>query len=200
MSTDVTTYSDDKCLGAVAPSLELLVPVRGDKLSIEKGNIYVLYFFTTFYKGGYPVNEEFTKMYEELAKDVKFIAISNEAEQEKLERFLGKQIVDENTKEPLRLEVPYVLHDEKKATAKTYADLSNLAIMSCPAMYIIDKEGKVAWRQQFLQTYMVKDSNFVAQLKHVIAGEPLESNGPRPAVEVDEGEVANIADDDLALF
>ena len=195
---DVKTYSDDASLGKVTPSLELLEAVRGEKIDLQPGKVHVLYFFNTFYKGAYGVNEELTKLSEKYAELVTFIAISNDAEKEKLEKFLGKTIVEENTKEVQRLAVPYIYFDDKKATAKLFTDVSNLSVMSCPMAYIIGKDGKIAWRQQFLQTFTINQSNFEAQLAHVLAGEPLESVGPRPKVEV-EGEVADI-DGDVSLF
>lgn len=193
---DVTTYSDDHSLGKVAPSLELLEAVRGEKIDLQPGKVHVLYFFNTFYKGAYGVNEELTKLFEKFS-EVTFIAISNDAEKEKVEKFLGKTIVEENTKEVQRLAVPYIYFDDKKATAKLFCEVSNLSVMSCPMAFIVDKNGKIAWRQQFLQTFTINQSNFEAQLKHILAGEEIESNGPRPKVEV-EGESAEC--DDMSLF
>eukprot|EP00359_Climacostomum_virens_P000467 CAMPEP_0204896590 /NCGR_PEP_ID=MMETSP1397-20131031/255_1 /ASSEMBLY_ACC=CAM_ASM_000891 /TAXON_ID=49980 /ORGANISM="Climacostomum Climacostomum virens, Strain Stock W-24" /LENGTH=186 /DNA_ID=CAMNT_0052064223 /DNA_START=46 /DNA_END=603 /DNA_ORIENTATION=+ len=183
-TVDVTTYSDDACLGKTAPSLELLEPIKGEKIDFQPGKVHVLYYFNTFYKGAYGVNEELTKLSEKHT-DIIFIAISNDAEREKAEKYLGKVIVDENTKEQQRLAVPYIYFDDKKATAKMYCDVANLSVMSCPMAFIVDKAGKIAWRQQFLQTFTINQSNFEAQLLHVVAGEELESAGPRPKVEVE---------------
>jgi hypothetical protein len=144
------------------------------------------------------VNEELTQLHEKFP-DVVFIAISNDAEKEKVEKFLAKVVIDENHKKPLRLAVPYVFFDDKKATAKMYADVSNLSVMSCPMAYIIDRGGKIAWRQQFLQTSTMRQSNFEAQLVHVLAGDELESAGPRPKIDADEGEAAECGDD-MSLF
>lgn len=196
-SVDVKTYSDDKCFGQKAPSLELLEAIQGEKIDLQPGKVHVLYFFTTFYKGAYPVNEEFTKLSEKYT-DVNFISISNDAEKEKLERFLQKLILDDKHNTPIRMKTPFIMYDDKKATAKLYADVSNLSVMSCPMAFIVDKDGKIQWRQQFLQTYTVKDSNFEAQLLHVINGEELESNGPRPVVDAGEGEEAEC--DDMSFF
>lgn len=196
-SVDVTTYGDDKCFGKTAPSLELLDFVRGDKIDLQPGRVHVLYFFNTFYKGAYPVNEEFTKLFEKHGADVTFIAINNDAEKEKAEKFLTKEITDLNTNEKLRLELPYVAFDPAKATAKMYAAAADLSVMSCPHAFIIGKDGKIVWRQQFLQTYLVKHSNFEAQLLHAVAGEQLAMNGPKPKVDV-EGEAAEA--DEMSLF
>ncbi|KAG8344147.1 putative AhpC TSA family Thioredoxin like [Trypanosoma vivax] len=196
---DVTTYCDDKCLGQVAPSLDSLEPLRGDKVGIENGRVYVLYFFNTFYRGADVVNEELTVLSEQYgSKGVVFVAISNDAEKEKTEKYLGKNIVDENTKKPLRLAPPHILFDDKKATGKAYATVANLSVMSCPMAFIVNTDGKIVWRQQFLQSYTIAQSNFETQLKHVLAGEPLESNGPRPAVQVEEEEAE--VGEEMSLF
>ncbi|EAN92541.1 hypothetical protein C3747_35g124 [Trypanosoma cruzi] len=195
---DVTTYADDRALGQVAPSLEKLVPIRGAKVAIEGGKVYVLYFFNTFYRGADPVNEELTVLSEKYGDRVVFVAISNDADREKTEKYLNKTIVDENTKKPLRLAPPHILFDEKKATGKTYAEASNLTVMSCPMAFIVGGDGKIAWRQQFLQTFTISQSNFEAQLNHVLAGEALESNGPRPVVQVEEEAVE--VEEEMSLF
>lgn len=201
---DCTTYSDDACLGVDAPSLELLEFVKGEKIDLQPGRVTVLFFFNTFYKGAFGINEEFTVLFEKYGKDVNFIAINNDAEKEKLDKFLGKlaegKIYDENTKKPQRLDVAYIAFDDKKATAKMYATASNMTIMSCPHLFIVGKDGKIAWRQQLLQSFTMNQSNFEAQLAHVLAGEPLESAGPKPKVAADEGEVAEGMAEDMSLF
>ncbi|CBH12600.1 hypothetical protein, conserved [Trypanosoma brucei gambiense DAL972] len=196
---DVTTYCDDKSFGQVAPALSALEPIRGDKVELENGKVYVLYFFNTFYRGADVVNEEFTVLSEKYGpKGVVFVAISNDADKAKTEKYLGKEIVDENTKKPLRLAPPHILFDDKKATGKTYADVANLSVMSCPMAFIVAADGKIVWRQQFLQSFTITQSNFEAQLQHVLAGEALESNGPRPVVQVEEEEAE--VDAEMSLF
>ena len=76
--------------------------------------------------------------------------------------------------------------------------MSNLTILHVPQGIIVDKSGKVAWKQMFTQSDTVAQSNFEVNLRHVIAGEPIENaNGPKPRV-VDEGEAADV--DDMSLF
>lgn len=195
---DVKTYCDDACLGKDAPALDSCEPIKGDKISLEKSKVYVLYFFNTFYRGADICNEEFTQLSERMSDKVTFVAISNDAERAKTEKYLGKEILDENTKKPLRLAPPHIVFDDKKAVGKLFADLANLSVMSCPMGFIV-KDGKVHWRQQFLQTHTINQSNFEAQLNHVLAGEELESNGPRPKVEIVE-EDAEGMDGDFSLF
>lgn len=198
MSEDPLTYGDDKCLGQVAPSLELLEFIRGDKIDLQPGKVHVLVFFVTFYKGAFSVHEEFSKLYEQFGKDATFIGISNDAEKEKAEKYLTKEIVDENTKAPLRFILPYVGYDANKATGKMYASLSGSTVLSCPHAFIINKDGKVVWRQAFTQSYTLAKSSFEAQLVKVIATGEAELPAARPKVEV-EGEAADIPDE-MSLF
>lgn len=195
---DIKTYSDDAALGKEAPSIESTQPIKGDKLSIAADKVYVLYFFNTFYRGADVCNDEFTALSEELADKVAFVAVSTDADIAKTEKYLAKEIVDENTKKQLRLAPAHIIYDDGKAVSKAFADVSNLSVMSCPMAFVI-KGGKIAWRQQFLQTFTVNQSNFKAQLLHVLADEELESNGPRPKVEVEEEEAEGM-DGDLSLF
>nr|CCC91561.1 conserved hypothetical protein [Trypanosoma congolense IL3000] len=196
---DVTTYCDDKSLGQAAPSLATLEPIKGDKVELKNGTVYVLYFFNTFYRGADAVNEEFTVLSEKYGpKGVVFVAISNDADKKKTESYLEKNIVDENTKEPLRLAPPHILFDDKKATGKAYAEVANLSVMSCPMAFIVGTDGKIAWRQQFLQSFTINQSNFEEQLQHILAGEPIKSNGPRPVVQVEEEEAE--VEDEMSLF
>lgn len=194
---DVKTYSDDAAIGKTCPSLELLDFIKGTKVDLQPGRVHVLFFFVSFYKGAYAVHEEITALSEKYT-DVTFIAISNDADRPSTEKYLGKAIVDENTKLPQRMDTAYIAFDDKKTTAKCFAALSNLTILHVPQGIIVDKSGKVAWKQMFTQSDTVAQSNFEVNLRHVIAGEPIENaNGPKPRV-VDEGEAADV--DDMSLF
>lgn len=195
---DVKTYSDDASLNKTAPAIDAAEPIKGEKVAIEQGKTYILYFFNTFYRGADVCNEELTQMSEKYHDKVVFIAISNDADRAKTEKYLGKDIVDENTKKPLRLAPPHIVFDDRKAIGKEYATVANLSVMSCPMGFIV-KDGKIMWRQQFLQTHTISQSNFEAQLLHVLAGEEVESNGPRPKVEVEEEEAEGM-DGDISLF
>ncbi|KPI86261.1 hypothetical protein ABL78_4687 [Leptomonas seymouri] len=195
---DVKTYCDDAALGKEAPKIDSTQPIKGEKVVIGADKVYVLYFFNTFYRGADVCNDEFTTLSEELADKVEFVAVSTDADIAKTEKYLGKEIVDENTKKQLRLAPAHIIYDDGKSVSKAYADVSNLSVMSCPMAFVI-KNGKIAWRQQFLQTFTVKQSNFKAQLLHVLAGEELESNGPRPKVAVEEEEAEGM-DGEMSLF
>lgn len=201
---ELKTFSDDKCLGQTAPSLELLEFVRGQKIDLQPNRVHVLYFWVSFYKGAWGVNEEMTQLAEK-HPNVTFIAISNDADRAAVEKFLQKiadgLVFDENTKSVFRLDLPYVAYDAKKLTGKMYTALSDAGTtVHVPQAFIIDKSGRVAWRQCFTQSYTVSQSNFADQLSRVVDGGDVDlSNGPKPKPKVDEGEAAEV-DGDFSLF
>uniref|UniRef100_A0A0A9WZ10 Proline--tRNA ligase n=1 Tax=Lygus hesperus TaxID=30085 RepID=A0A0A9WZ10_LYGHE len=196
---DVKTYSDDASLNKAAPSIDSAELIKGEQaVTLDDNKIYILYFFNTFYRGADVCNEEFTKLSEKYGDKVTFIAISNDADKAKTEKYLAKEIVDENTKKPLRLAPKYIVFDDKKVIGKAYANVANLTVMSCPMGFIVANK-QIKWRQQFLQTHTVDQSNFEKQLQHVLHSEELESNGPKPKVEVEEEEAEGL-DGDISLF
>jgi cytochrome oxidase Cu insertion factor (SCO1/SenC/PrrC family) len=203
---DVKTYSDEAFLGKDAPSVDSLVFVRGAKEAFAaKGKVTVAFFFNTYYKGGFIVNEELTALFDKLkaaGTDVQFVAISNDPDQEKVEKLLGKidagTCCDPITKQVFRLNVPFVAFDDKKTVTKLYQDVCDVTVLHTPQAFIINAEGKLVWRQSFSQMFKISDSNFEAQLAAVVEGKPLDmSNGAKPKVEV-EGEAAEC--DDMSLF
>ena len=59
---------------------------------------------------------------------------------------------------------------------------------------MIDGKGNIVWRQSFSAGYPVGSMGFVVQLKHVVAGEELESHGPNPQPEEDLGDIEEAKD------
>jgi hypothetical protein len=201
---DVKTYSDDASFGQQAPSLASLEFVVGDKTDLVPGKVNVLFFWVSYYKGAWLINEELTQLSEKYP-EVQFFAISNDADRAAVEKFLTKieagKVIDENTKKTYRLGVSHVAYDDKKAVGKAYASLSNNALVHVPQAFIVSPDGKIVWRQNLTQSFTMSQSNFADQLERVIKGQPLDqSNGPKPKVEVDEGEVAEGMDEDFSLF
>jgi len=205
---DVKTYSDEVFFGKAVPTLDTLEFVRGSKADYKTGVPTVIFFFVTYYKGAYIVNEELTALFEKLqagaaGKGVQFIAISNDPEKDKVEKLLAKiaagTCCDAITKQVFRLDVPFVAWDDKKTVTKAFQDVTNVTVLHVPQAFIVDAAGKLVWRQAFTQTFKISDSNFEQQLEAVLAGKPLDmSTGPKPKVEV-EGEAADVPDE-MSLF
>jgi hypothetical protein len=204
-AVDIKTYSDEPFYGKPAPSLEMVQFIRGDKFTFEAGKIYCLYFFNTFYKGMWWCNEEFTKLKEKYS-DITWIAVSEDAELASAERFLGKvadgKILDENTKEPLRLTLDFTVWDEGKVMGKAYATAFDHTVLHMPQVVIVDGKSNMVWRQSFTQSFIPSESNFEDQLNKVVKGEELDqSNGAKPKqmANADEGSDCEV-EGDMALF
>jgi len=198
------TYSDEAFFGKPAPLLTNVELVRGNKDEIKTtGVVSVVFFWNTYYKGGFPVNEELSVLAGKYGKDVQFIAVANDPEKEKVEKLLGKiaegTCCDPITKQVYRLAVPFVAWDAGKVATKAYADLLNVSVLHTPQAFIIDVHGKVQWRQGLLQTFKFSDSNFEKQLVAVLGGAKVEQPyGTRPKVAVG-GEAAEV-EGEMSLF
>ncbi len=197
------TYSDEVFFGKPAPVLSNVEFVRGTPAELKPGVVTVVYFFTTFYKGGFNCNEELSVLAAKFKDQVQFIAISNDPEKEKVEKLLGKiadgTCCDPITKQVYRLAVPWVGWDAGKVTTKAYANLLNTSVLHTPQAFIIDGHGNLAWRQGLLQTYKFSDSTFEAQLTAVVNGAPVQQPyGARPKV-TSAGEAAEV-EGEMSLF
>ena len=197
------TYSDEKFYGKALPPLVSLDMAVGDINDFKtKDAVSVVYFFTTFYKGGYVVNEELSVLQEKYP-EIQFLAISCDPEKEKVEKLLKKiaegTCCDPITKQVWRLKVPFVAHDAGKTVAKAFNDIVNSSVLHTPQAFIIDAQGNIAWRQNLLQTFNFSNCNFEKQLQLVKEGKPVEQvHGEKPKVEV-EAEDAE-CDGDMSLF
>ena len=195
MEETCKTYSDETFFGKPLPSLASLDLAVGDMKDFKTtGAISVVYFFTTFYKGGFIVNEELSVMAEKYP-DVQFMAISSDPEKEKVEKLLKKiaegTCCDPITKQIWRLKVPFVAHDAGKTVTKAFQDIQNVSVLHTPQAFIIDAQGNIAWRQGLLQTYKLSDSNFEKQLDLVKEGKKVEQPfGEKPKIDAEEGEEA----------
>eukprot|EP01060_Flectonema_neradi_P030974 TRINITY_DN459_c1_g1_i1.p1 TRINITY_DN459_c1_g1~~TRINITY_DN459_c1_g1_i1.p1 ORF type:complete len:209 (+),score=61.70 TRINITY_DN459_c1_g1_i1:52-678(+) len=208
MTDQYNTYEDDLCLGQVAPSVELadfvIYPDNGmDRMDLHPGKVNVVYFMCKFEKGAYNCNEEMSVLHEEMGNDVQVVALSTDPDRGTVEKFLERskkgEITDLNTGKPYRLEMP-VAWDEGKKTFGMYRALCGGMLTTYHA-FVVDREGKIAWHQQFAQTCPPSKTNFVEQVKRIVKGEKVESLGERPkkdAADLDEEDCE--VDGDLALF
>eukprot|EP00759_Apiculatamorpha_spiralis_P012509 PhF_6_TR19529/c0_g1_i1/m.28499 len=194
---DLVTYDDDKSLGTFAPSLELLEYVRGERIDYIPGKVHVVYFWAKYYKGGLMVGEEITQLSEKYP-NVVFIGISADAQRSDVEKFLASEKIDGYTGKVARLNIPYVCYDDKSWTRKLFQSALGGLAVSVPQGFIIDQNGKIAWRQVFSQSLLVSQTDFEEQLKAVSEGKPLKSHGPKPKKEAGFSEPVEC--DDMSLF
>jgi hypothetical protein len=209
MTTDVNpenmTYDDDACMGQSAPSTELAdfikLPDNDQyRLDLHPGKVNVVHFMCKFEKGAYNSNEEMSVMHEKFGDQVQFVALSTDPDRGTVEKFLMKsrkgEITDVNTGAPFRLEMD-VAWDDGKKTFGMFRALCGGRLCTYHG-FIINKEGKIVWHQQFTQTCPPSKCKFQEQVEAVIAtGKPALSNGDRPVVEAGPEEEAEDMGDGL---
>jgi peroxiredoxin len=196
-SENMITYDDDKALGAVAPSIELLDFLKGNKFDLTPGKVVVLYFWSKFYKGGYGCGDQMSDLAAKYPEAI-WVGVGTDPERGIVDGFIKSPAVNVLTSKPHRMDLPFICWDEGRRTSKMYGIASGLATLGVPHAFIIDRNGKIAWRQALSQSYVVSQSNFEEQLQHVLKGEPLAKAGAAPKI-VDEGVPADVPDD-MSLF
>jgi len=201
------TYDDDECIGKVAPSTELAdfvtMPDLGmERIDLHPGKVNVVYFMCKFEKGAYNCNEDMSVMHLDLKDDVQVLALSTDPDRGTVEKWLTKtragEVVDLNTQKPFRLAMD-VAWDDGKKTFGMYRALCGGNLTTYHG-FIVDKEGKICWHQQFTQTLPPSATNFRSQLERAVKGEAMESVGDRPRKDPADVEEEDCEVDDLALF
>jgi len=191
MTTDYKTYDDDECLGKKAPTLETLKFVKGDKTDVTSGKTNVILFWANYDKGGTPgATTAFSELHTKFP-DVVFIGVSADPEEAAIERFLKKPDVTHSYP---------AAFDEGKKVNKLYTSVLASSAMSIPHAFIVNGEGNIVWHEQFSQFNTVAKSQFEQQLNHVVKGEPLEKNGPRPKDAEEEEEAGDAVEEEMSLF
>ncbi|KAJ9440098.1 hypothetical protein DIPPA_07010 [Diplonema papillatum] len=194
-------------MGQAAPSTELAdfvaYPSQDQyRLDLHPGKVNVVYFMCKFEKGAYICNEEMSQLCDELKDTVQVVALSTDPDRGTVEKFLEKsrkgEVTDLNTGKPYRLTMD-VAWDEGKKTFGMYRSLCKGQLTTYHG-FVVGKDGKIVWHQQFSQTNPPSKTNFLAQVKKVAAGEPLEAAGNRPKKDPAEIEEEDAEVDDMALF
>ncbi len=138
---------------------------------------------------------QFSKLKDQLP-EVPFIAVFTDPQKSDIQRFFDKK--------EFKLTFPAAF-DDKKEVQTLFKNLLKVGALPIPYAFVV-KGNKIVWLQVFSQNHQLHNSNFAAQLKAVIAGTPLESNGPAPVPESSSDEElekkgdAPGGDDDMALF
>ncbi len=137
---------------------------------------------------------QFSKL-KESHPDVTFIAVFTDPQKGDIQRFFDKK--------EFKLTFPAAF-DDKKEVQNQFKTLLKLGALPIPYAFVV-KGGKIVWLQVFSQNHQLHNSTFAAQLKTVIAGGQLESNGPAPVPESSSDEEVEKkgeagGDDDMALF
>mmetsp|Transcript_5699 Transcript_5699/g.7211 ORF Transcript_5699/g.7211 Transcript_5699/m.7211 type:complete len:224 (+) Transcript_5699:24-695(+) len=195
--SEFIVYDDDPCLGQKAPSLASLKFHNGDAVEVGNGKVTVITFFSKLNKGDFPTLSVLSDVAtSEAYKDTcQFVGISRDGEERDVERWLEKfqdkflaeiQAPDGNAGVTVKAKFPLAF-DEESQVNKAYKDVAKKAIVGVGFTFIVDKEGIIRWYEQYVRGVNPM-GQFEDQLKNIVEGTPLISNGNMPELEEEEVE------------
>jgi len=123
-------------------------------------------------------------------KDVVFLGVGTDPKEEDLANLLKKG--------ELKVTFPVAFDEGKKVNA-AFRDVLQVGAVGIPHAFLIGKDSKIVWHEQFSQAQHLSKGVFTQQLSKYLANEPLLKFGPKPKVEEedDEGESADFDPDSL---
>jgi peroxiredoxin len=169
------TFSDDHCLGKKAPSLAGIEYVQGE--AVKTGKPIALVFFAQYHKPGFPRLAMYSQLAEKFGKDIQFVALSIDPDVKSPKKYLDDPAGKYSKVYPLTFTVA---HDTGRKVQDAYGPLL-LGPVNIPHMFLIDANGTIVWHQDHSQvgaTAASWEEQITRQFTSLIAGTPLESNGP----------------------
>lgn len=159
----------------------------------------VILFFSKLAKGEYKVTEQISNIAEELKDQVNFLGLNIDASKADAAKYVSRiGEYQEAMGATITANFP-VAWDEGKRVANQFRDLADVATIGVSNVFVVDKDGKIVWREKFSQTYEPKHGLLKEQLRRLLAGEELVKVGDAPEDEdedEDEGEEVVEGDDD----
>lgn len=186
----LTVYEDDVALGTPAPNMDHIEWFNGDAVHFGKGKPVVLTFFSKLNKGDFGTLSLLSEISEEFKGEVDFCAVSRDGEAEDVSKFPGKyhgkyfdELQSPDGKPGLTVYMNFPLgFDPSGGFNQQFKQSMKKATLGVGITILVDGQGKVAWYEHF-----VRGNNPMCQLaeqiRHLIKGEPLLSNGPAPEVQ-----------------
>ena len=181
-------YSDDACLGKLAPRMAPLEFIHRDAVEVGK-KITAVLFWAKFAKGDYTTVNDFSRIADE-NPEVQFVGVSCDPKKEEAIKFVKKigTFQPELGESGLTIEANFPLaYDPDRELMRAYKSTSKLISLGVGMTYIIDSEGTIVWREQFTRGKSTM-GQFEEQLKRLQAGKALIDNGPDPSNDESEDE------------
>eukprot|EP00161_Ancyromonas_sigmoides_P007951 TRINITY_DN2000_c0_g1_i1.p2 TRINITY_DN2000_c0_g1~~TRINITY_DN2000_c0_g1_i1.p2 ORF type:complete len:217 (+),score=158.54 TRINITY_DN2000_c0_g1_i1:74-652(+) len=184
------TYDDSPAIGKDFPSMSTTKHIKNTEYKAE--GLRVVALVAKYDKGGCERVPELSKLADE-NPDVAVTCVFCDPEAAHVERFFEKA-------EFTFSDAVGGCHDEGGAVKAACKDLLKVPGVGIPHVFIVGKDGKVIWNEQFSQRKRLADGTLLEQLEKTKKGEALVSNGPAPVESDDEEEVEMEGDGDMSLF
>ena len=197
----LTVYEDDAALGKAAPSMGSLKWFNGEPVEFSQGKPVVITFFSKLNKGDFGTLSLLSEIAQEFEDQVLFAGISRDGELEDVSKFAGKyhgkyfeELQSPDGKPGLTVYMTFPLAFDEAGNFNTQLkQVMKKGTIGVGFTILVDKDGVIRWYEQFVRGYNPMQQ-LVAQIRNVLEGKPLISNGPAPAVQIIE-EVADVPDD-----
>ena len=186
------TYSDDGALGKDAPALDTLEYIKDGPVAYSSDKPTVIVFWAKFAKGDYTTVVGVSEICDDFKEQAQFLGISVDPNVDDAKSFLKKMGTAMPELDVKKLVAPYPLAwDAGKAVKNAFMKTCGLNSLGASATFIVDKKGKILWREQFGQGYAPKKGQLREQLRRHCGGEGMLSNGKKPVEEEDDEDLAD---------
>jgi len=191
------TYSDDSALGKDAPALDSLVYIKDGPVAYSSEIPTVIVFWAKFAKGDYTSIVGVSEICDDFKEQAQFVGISVDPNVDDAKSFLKKMGTAMPELDVKKMLANYPLAwDVDKTVKNAFMEACGLMTLGASATFIVDKKGKVLWREQFGQGYAPKKGQLREQLRRHCGGEGMLSNGKKPVDEESDEDLAEGAEMD----
>lgn len=197
----LTVYEDDPALGQKAPAMGNLKWFNGEPVEFGKGKPVVITFFSKLNKGDFGTLSLLSEISQEFVGKVQFAGISRDGEEEDVSKFPGKyhgkyfdELVSPDGKPGLCVYMTFPLAFDVSGNFNAQLkQVMKKGTVGVGMTILVDGEGVIRWYEQFVRGFNPM-GQLAPQIRNLLEGKPLISNGPAPAVQTIE-EAVDVPDD-----
>jgi len=194
-------YEDDPALGQKAPAMGSLKWFNGEPVEFGKGKPVVITFFSKLNKGDFGSLSLISEISEEFQGKVQFAGVSRDGEVEDVSKFTGKyhgkyfdELQSPDVKPGLCVYMNFPLAFDQAGNFNTQLkQVMKKGTVGVGMTILVDGEGIIRWYEQFVRGFNTM-GQLQTQIRNLLEGKPLLSNGPAPEVKVIE-ESVDLPDD-----
>jgi thiol-disulfide isomerase/thioredoxin len=197
----LTVYENDPALGQKAPLMSRLKWFNGDAVEFGQGKPVVITFFSKLNKGDFGTLSLLSEISQEFLGQVQFAGISRDGEAEDVSKFAGKyhgkhfdelQAPDGSPGLNVYMTFPLAF-DEGGGFNTQLKQVMKKGTIGVGMTVLVDGDGTIRWYEQFVRGINPM-GQLATQIRFLLEGTALVSNGPAPEVQVKE-EAVDLPDD-----
>jgi thiol-disulfide isomerase/thioredoxin len=197
----LTVYENDPALGQKAPLMSRVKWFNGEAVEFGQGKPVVITFFSKLNKGDFGTLSLLSEIAQEFVGKVQFAGVSRDGEAEDVAKFAGKyhgkyfdELQSPDGKPGLTVYMTFPLgFDESGGFNTQLKQVMKKGTIGVGMTVLVDGEGTIRWYEQFVRGVNPM-GQLATQIRNVLEGKPLVSNGPAPEVQVKE-EAVDLPDD-----